>query len=1001
MICIFQSQHKWLDVSNLTLSSWDTSHDKNISVILSGIQLQTCYWNISGLKLSISKSLLPKMTLTIGERKKNHPHSMDNLPVILHNSTVEHLIGSCINLLVFGVFIIGPRQSNKPVFLLESSTIDIINSRFHGINVTVEAIESAAVLYIDNCQAKVKSSHFSSNSVFAGTISSENSRISVSNCKFQQNQGTYYGGALFMIQSNVSLMSSEFKWNKAIQGGALSIQDRSNLTIDNCTFYSNKATGENAGLSMVKLKLFRRNAMTAQPSPVIHWHGDLDIGNITLTGDRFTNQGDGVQGNGGAIFGDWNVTITITQSQFIVNTGADGLGGAIYVMHSTQLEVHNSSFTNNTAFQGGAIEGQQNITITITQSQFRANSCVGGAISVGWNSQLEVHSSSFINNTAFQGGAINLAQNVNAIFTNTCFITNSASEKIIPKILNEDTQQLANERKIELNENMSSSDKTQYNNRRKEQLKYANFHGSGSNKRKTLCRNESHPFKQVFIRSNDVSPMGGAILAHSDVMIHIQTSKFINNTAAGGDGGALCAIHDVTLHIEDSVFDGNSAVQGGAMDVYLNITMRMKNVKLSNNHANKGGLVAERQTDLHIINCTFLKNSAQKIGALFVGGMSNYAVTNSLFINNTGYQDVGTINVQGGSTGCIMRCNFSGNTGAEGSDIGVVQSVINISHVSFTNVSPNIIHLTLSSQLYMYACNIQNNSFRRSTQGNDDIFLIEISQHSHAHITGCNIMYNDFHGIGFVHLTASIFNIDKSNIMYNSLGVNFKVESGFLSMKNCNASFNNISNNGSLITLAGSRIFMYNCRVNNNLGARWGGVIYSDSGNISIWNSSFLFNSAKEYGGVISLYSSGYSSLSVVNTLFHHNHAEARGAVIHTQYLETNILIDISLDSCNFTKNTAQTDSALFVDGCSSLRTSRCYFKSALDSMDTQCSIYFGYYYTDYLTYRTQFHSGDRSLDTSQVDFLQKAISDDIVYVDSQGEPFIVTNEETPYSAGK
>ncbi len=1079
MLCIFQSQHKWLDVSNLTLSSWDTSHDTIITVTLYGIQIQTCYWNISDLNLNISKSLLPEMTLTIDERKRNNLKGFNKPSVIVYNSTVQHLIGSSINLHILQVYIIDPQTSDKPIFMLESSWVEIVDSRFHGINVTRETDQSAAVLYIYDCQAKVESSHFSSNSAHRGTIRSDTSRMTVSNCKFQQNQGEYggalcvirsnvslmssefkgnqakqggalniqhrseltiynckfqqnqgayggalvgfkstnvslmssefkrnqaseggamiiqdrseltihnckfqqnqghYGGALSTPQSRVSLMSSEFKGNQAIQGGAINAQDDSILTIKKCSFKSNKATGSSDRDAPVKLKEFRRNLRAAKSHSEKHWQGNLDLGNINHTGDLFMNrenQGDD-SALGAAILSASNVTITIVHSEFIGNSAAGGISGAICVFNNSQLEVHSSLLANNTAFNGGAIAGGKNVTITVNNTVFT-------------------------NNTGFFGGAILLGYGVNGIFTNTSFIANSALYDSIQKSFNDDTQQQANIRKVELNKNMLYSNTTQSNNARKEQW-------NSRNKQKTGIKNKGHPFKQIFMRSNPSPPMGGAIIASNDVMIHIQTSIFINNTAAnGGDAGALEAQSDVTLHIEDSVFDGNSAEhqyssQGGAINVQMNVTMTMKNTTLSNNHANGGGgLLAAVHVDLHIINCTFLNNSAQNVGALFIGSMSRLTVTNSLFINNTGYEAFGAIVVQGGSTGYIVGCNFSGNTGARGSAIDVDQSLMNISHVSFTNVSPNIIYLTSSLQVYMSDCTIKNNSLRQFTPGNDDIYLITISDNSNAHITGCKFMYNDFHGIGFVHLIASKFYIDKSNIMHNSLKANFKVTSGFLSMNNCNVSFNNISSDGGLVRLEKSRIFMDKCGVHNNSAGGSGGIIAieSGSGNISIWNSSFSFNVAKQNGGVIYLIGNGYTSLSVVNSLFLHNHAEGNGAVMYVEYTA-----DIALDSCNFTGNTAQTDSALYMylDGCSSFRTAMCHFGSTIDS--SACSIYFflGHSNTDYLTYRTLFHTGGRTLNTSEHDFLQKAVSAGVIVVNNGGHPYNVTNEETPYATGE
>ncbi len=1039
---------------------------------MSGLKLQTSYWNILDLNLNISKSILPKMTMTICKRGKDQPDYLNRLLVMVYNSPLQHLIGCYITLHVSEVSIIDPQQSNRPVFMLENSIVEIMDSTFQGIYVMGQTDDAPAVLYINNCLAQIKGSKFLSSTSYAAAISSYRSNISINKCQFELNQGLHgHGSALMALWSNVSVKTSKFKQNQAMQGGVLNVQYFSNLTIEQCTFDLNKAIGWNGTLFKGKLRRLRINTTSAEPYPKLHLgnvyrftkteseeesvpaYGGVIYGArnvaITITQSEFNNNS-ALGGAGGAIFTGWNVPMTVIQSRFIGNTATDqgvagkiygsqnvtspivqsefhdairgtdtidGSGGAIYGFLNVTATIIQSQFVNNTATvggdgDGGAIVGNRNITINITQSWFIENSAArsGGAILMMDNSMLEVHNSLFTNNTAYFGGALNTQDHVKATFANTSFINNSAIKSSTKAFYDEEPEQ-ARQGKNELNE---YSDTTKYNIARKyymyNNLKNdvnAKLHGLIENEtqtRKVRGQNEGNLFKQILIRGNDETSLGGAICVAPNATISILTSMFIGNKADNGFGGAVVAAKTATVHIEDTVFEKNSAgIQGGAMNVQLNVTMVMKNTILSNNQADRypgGGLVAMTDADLYFTNITFHNNTAKRtIGALYVGGNSRLTVTNSRFTNNTGHLGNGAIVITS-STANIMGCNFSGNTGH---CLGSKNSTIKVSKVIFTHVAPNIIYL-ISSRLNMSQFCIQNNSLTKSAPGSENDFLIAIKDNSYANLTKSSIVHNDFPATGLVNIVMSTVHLEESNIMYNNLSSNLKVSSGFLSVSNVNVSVNNVIDGGGFISSHDGEITLTYCRVNENSAGGAGGVIHSYSGNMSILDSIFLSNSATGMGGVISIESEGYSSLSIVNTTFYQNHAEGHGAVIHAQSAEGNTLIDIALDTCNFTENTAPSDSALYLIDCSFLRTSTCYFEPAIHSNATQCIIYFvnAIYVsnTDYLSYRTQFHMEKGAISSQEHDFLQNAVSNGVVVVHKNG-PYIVTNEETSYAGGE
>ncbi len=112
-------------------------------------------------------------------------------------------------------------------------------------------------------------------------------------------------------------------------------------------------------------------------------------------------------GGSGGIF-MYKATVSIVNTNFISNSAAGNIGGAI-LSSLGNLNVISSTFSNNSAYQGGAIFGS-GTAVTITQSTFAGNvaSDKGGAVFVEASSGYGfiVINSTFYSNTAGYGGAL-------------------------------------------------------------------------------------------------------------------------------------------------------------------------------------------------------------------------------------------------------------------------------------------------------------------------------------------------------------------------------------------------------------------------------------------------------------------------------------------------------------------------------------------------------------------------------------------------------------------
>ena len=215
------------------------------------------------------------------------------------------------------------------------------------------------------------------------------------------------GGALALVEfyGTSTITGSTFSGNEAYFGGAIQ-QNRGTMTVTGSLFAGNKTAGETT---------------TAYPTGNCGGAIELHQGaKTTITGSTFTEN---AANSGGAIYNDTfkgaACEATVEDSVFEANT-ADYQGGAIY--NYANMSVTGSVFTGNTVTDpdpysfssfGGAVVNTKNGVLTVSGSTFSANSAVqGGAIAtfIDYGSEdtanLTVTDSVFSGNTTAYGGGI-------------------------------------------------------------------------------------------------------------------------------------------------------------------------------------------------------------------------------------------------------------------------------------------------------------------------------------------------------------------------------------------------------------------------------------------------------------------------------------------------------------------------------------------------------------------------------------------------------------------
>ena len=194
--------------------------------------------------------------------------------------------------------------------------------------------------------------------------------LSIADSTFSNNATNLYGfGGGIHNKSTLNIYNSTFSGNNAGSGGALNNNSNGLTTIIGSSFFENSAEYGGAIVNFEK----------------------LDITNTTISANVGRSFGGGID-NGG--------TLTVENSTFANNIsggdGAAGQGGGIYNHYqSVVMTITNSTFSGNSAMEGGAIDnaGVMNFRNTILANSVQGNDCYnGGTIGVNTNNLVEGNS---------------------------------------------------------------------------------------------------------------------------------------------------------------------------------------------------------------------------------------------------------------------------------------------------------------------------------------------------------------------------------------------------------------------------------------------------------------------------------------------------------------------------------------------------------------------------------------------------------------------------------
>ena len=458
--------------------------------------------------------------------------------------------------------------------------------------------------------------------------------------------------------------------------------------------------------------------------------------------------------------------------------------------------------------------------------------------------------------------------------------------------------------------------------------------------------NTSVKIKNITIEHDNISESFQGIWVDDYTSLHVEHSKFVNNTVKRGIIKILKSSPLIMSHC--TILENHASEYPGVIHVSESF-VHLKNMYFSGNMAiNRGGVIfIENMSFLQIKNCTFKNNSVDKThghgGAILSLNNSFLDLSYSIFNHNEAAQ--GGAIYQETSKMVLNECSFFGNAETaivglfnseisimssifqnnlakhSGGAVGIENSVLNVSQTTFEN----------NTQICTSIVNVYQPVCLRTDLGGGAIYLYKSTgiiskvcfyKNSAAYWGGsvyalnCSLLISDttfennLAGVfgGAMTGDGSFVNVESSNFINNSISNKEMGEGGGLYLVgNSTIKVSNVllskchAYKGGAIAGNFTTIIMVNSSIINNTGS----ATYLKYGKtFEIKNCTFLNNSSPENGGAIRCLA---SIVKIVNTSFSQNDAVIGGA------LSINSMSKLHAKNCSFTDNATYNGGAMSV----------------------------------------------------------------------------------------
>ena len=598
---------------------------------------------------------------------------------------------------------------------------------------------------------------------------------------------------------------------------------------------------------------------------------------------------------GGALFVEFNSSITVTNSTFRHNH-AEGCisgkcaGGAVYISERSMMIISHTTFFNNTSDYDGGIAVIINATLQVFHSFIYMNTAGrhGGAIAAFNNSSLTLKETLLNNNKADQnGGAVYLYEsNVNIsgciILFSNAKRDGGAIHEVHNSAIKVNNSTFENNSALEGNggalygHNSSTVTISNYS-------KFLNNVASNGGVVQIDLNSALHIINSHFSMSL-ASAEGGVAYVRNNSTISVKNSTFRNNLADGDTGGAVMIVKHSKMNISNCKLDNNEADYGGAIDVSECSNASVKSCSFNGNRANSNGAAIHVYVESEVIisDCTFIRNNVTiSGGAVSARKQCNISIVDSLVDNCTAGFSGGGVFVGKYSYAHIENCQFLNNTADFGGAVQVfivtIATIINSIFVeNKVTVEGGTLHAYKKSSISVQNGNFSLNkarsggvcvatieckvSFQNSLISNNSADfggVLRLIGRSNVSITGGTFTHNSAQSGGVVYAHSSKVVVKKSTTFsFNSARLFGGVihANGDTTITTCTATFrNNTADFGGVLSLLDSSIgfIQYSDFVNSQATSN-GGVVYLNDASLSVHSSRFNSSCASIRGGILS-----------------------------------------------------------------------------------------------------------------------------------------------------
>ena len=590
---------KVLSSSTIVLSdsTMQSNHGGAIFANRSFVQLANTYFirnkgdSVGGAIFATDRSFMRIQNCTFSNNQVMHEYKYENITIndegcaiYLSDSTAE---------MSNVKFIQNTARFGTAIKLCNHSILNISNLECENQRGYLSSCISAS----DYCKVSVYNSTFKMNTGSPISLWS-NSILLVVSSTFFNNSTPLKGGAIYSYNSTLDVLHSVFHHNKAAYGGGAFLIELSRAAVDNGTFFDNSNTAvvaiDNTTTSIIN-SIFESNSspdlggtQLVGPFSVVNVSNTTFLKNSARAGGAVYVYDHSLLMMSNNIFSDNSALQTMNGLNPIYKNITNG-GGAIFIVKS-ELNIIQSQFLNNSAFDSGGSMFSIESSLLIHDTVFESNgaSSSGGAISTFDNSSIIIQTSLFIDNNVRDkavgnGGGLSVHMNSTAIVSNVHFIENKAQK-------------------------------------------------GGAIYASILC--------ELTIFNNTIeSNSGSAIFLNENVYLNIIHSRLFNNSVCY-KGGAIHSGFGNVINVSDTVFRGNKAsASGGSFFGCSKTNVSFYNCLFTDNSAFKGGALTGANSNVQFIDCNFTRNSATNGGIFTTSG--NLLLVHCMINNNTADGDGG------------------------------------------------------------------------------------------------------------------------------------------------------------------------------------------------------------------------------------------------------------------------------------------------------------------------------------------------------------------------